>query len=188
MKRSRTQLILITASLLVVVLAPSYHALLRLVTGYSLAKLKIDMIHYAQTDFIDANKQLQAYGFKPISFSSKGLDCWNSEDSLSTKNYDACTIGNLSASIVTADATFTTRWRQTSPQLEQWFLQHGWHKTWNEKQPISEILDKPHNDGSIGVNYERKHKHVTCTESITWVQPHDPNQLEVQQHCDGSLE
>jgi hypothetical protein len=187
MKRDRVQVILILSSLLIILLAAFHLSVPRFIPGYNLPKLKSDMTRYVQTDFVNANKQLQAYGFKPVTISPNDISCYNSQDSLSTKNYDSCSISSLEASTVTADAPFIAHWRQTSSQLERWFLQHGWRKTWNEKQPISEILDKPHNDGSIGVNYERKHKHLTCTVSIMWVQPRDPNQLEVEQHCDGSI-
>lgn len=64
---------------------------------------------------------------------------------------------------------------------------NGWHKIWNENQPIAEILDKPQNDTSIGVNYEKISEGIRCALTFMWLQPHDPSQVTVSEECAGGI-
>jgi hypothetical protein len=161
---------------------------LRLFARHELSTLKANLYKEASTEFTEVNDHIRKeYGFVYKIAKPEAVSCYDSHDALGNKNPDSCSISNQ-AEPVTADDAFIRHWRTTSPALEQWLLQHGWQKTWNAKQPIAEILDRPQNDGSIGVNYIKSQGEVTCTLSFMWVQPYVPNQLNSTEMCDGSLD
>ncbi|TAH32883.1 hypothetical protein EYC59_05665 [Candidatus Saccharibacteria bacterium] len=173
----------VTLVVLLVVLALGVVALK---TGYiGETRLRANLTGHFKADFKDVNVRLQKdYG---IDFAKSGTDlsCYNSEDAFGGP-VDTCgKYGGLVA--VTADAAFIANWHKTSPALETWLLQNGWKKDWNAAQPIAEILDRPLNDGSIGVNYIKKHGKTTCRLSLTWVQPDVPNQLSASEECIGTV-
>lgn len=91
-----------------------------------------------------------------------------------------------SANAVIANEAFIKDWQEKSPRLEQYLLANGWQKEWNEAQPINEILNKLHNDTSIGVNYSKHHGKVTCTLSFMWIAPESPNRLKTDEVCEMS--
>lgn len=155
--------------------------------GSSINGLRANLLARAESDFDSVNKKAFAeYNIQFKEIGSTSVSCYNSRDPLSSENNDTCTINNR-ANPVNADEAFISRWRKTSPAFESWLLQNGWRKTWNANQPIAEILDKPDNRTSIGVNYEKASAGIRCIVRFTWVQPHDPNQFNAAQMCVGSI-
>ena len=146
--------------------------------------LQSSVYKIALSAFPAVNERLkQEYGFIFPQPSTGYISCWDSKDPFSGQ-INACQY-YIDAVPVTADDAFISRWQQSSPGFEHWLLQNGWIKSWNAAQPIATILDKPQNPTSIGVNYAKLFGHVSCTVSVTWVQPHSPNRLNASERCNG---
>ncbi len=73
-------------------------------------------------------------------------------------------------------------WKKNSLALEQFLLQHGWHKEWNEAQPIEEIFN--HESGA-GVVYSKAHGKTVC--SLQIFSSSDPSQTHTSQSCDRDV-
>ncbi len=154
--------------------------------GRSGDQLQSALLQHVEDNFSEVNRKIQTdYGFNFKQQTRDDISCYDSRDALNNKRYDTCQLYNR-AEPVTADNAFITGWRRTSPALEKWLQDNGWRKTWNENQPIAEILDKSQNSTSIGVNYEKISEGIRCVVAFTWVQPHDPNQLTASEQCAGS--
>lgn len=63
-------------------------------------------------------------------------------------------------------SSFINQWKRSTPELEQYLLSNGWHKEWNDKQPITEIYNNPSNDASVGVVYSKMDGKTRCEVSI----------------------
>lgn len=177
---------LIVLALAVILLVVTQGRPQNLFGGRSGDQLQSALLRHAEDNFGEVNRKIQTdYGFDFKEQTRNDISCYDSRDALNNKRYDTCQLYNR-AEPVTADSAFIADWRKTSPALEEWLQDNGWHKTWNQDQPIAEILDKPQNSTSIGVNYEKISEGIRCVVAFTWVQPHDPNQLNASEQCAGS--
>src|SRR5882672_8545850 len=149
-----TVAIVMSIALLIVLIVTQGHPQ-NLFEKHDINRLQSDLLDRTKADFGGVNSKILAdYGFNFSTPTRDAISCYNSRDSMDEKHDDTCLVSNDAEPIEANDA-FVAKWRKNSPAFEGWLLQNGWHKTWNEHQPIAEILDKPQNETSIGVNYDR---------------------------------
>lgn len=108
------------------------------------------------------------------------------------KGYDtllmanSCDIIQQSNSIPLSDS-YVAEWRQESPKLEQYLLGKGWHKTWDQKQSITELFSNRASSKVLSVNYERRQGDTICVLSMVYTATYDPNAFFANRECHRSV-
>lgn len=118
-------------------------------------------------DFTDVTMQLQKLG---LSFTKSPYDGCDYVEYEGLNATYSCSRGAGSKPLKLSEE-YKTTWLRESPALEKYLLERGWHKTWNKRQPIDELLTRDDRDASVGVNYEKIHGKVACVLSIWYNGP-----------------
>jgi hypothetical protein len=151
-------------------------------------KLRSDVIRHHKTAFREVNDRMKAdYGIDYLKADNSKVSCYDPSDPLNSFTWRTCGVFTYTEPVI-ADEAFISNWRASSPGFEAWLLDNGWQKVWNADQPIAEILDKPDNHGSIGVNYIKEYGRVSCTLTLMWIKPEVTNRLDSSEQCIGVIE
>ena len=108
------------------------------------------------------------------------------------KGYDtllmanSCDIIQQSNSIPLNDG-YISEWQHTSPQLEDYLLEKGWHKTWSQKQDITELFNRRSNAKVLSVNYEKRRGDTMCMLSLVYSAAYDPSAFFANRECHRSV-
>jgi hypothetical protein len=146
--------------------------------------------HY-KGDFEVPNQKLAGFDLTQDEGLSQGRVCFDPMyEGFRLSMY--CYFGNHSSTL-RPDAAYKDRWKKESKAFETYLLQNGWHKEWNARQPIDEILDYHEDNWGIGVNYSKKHGNTICRLSLNFTPdqrtftPENNGELRAWTACERSV-